>query len=90
MRSHLPRGRLSRSRSKRSCSKRVNGLRPDDRLLIAYRYWLELSEAEMAEALGCPRGTVKSRLSRALGRLRERLPPRTGEVDLVHEVGSDG
>ena len=29
-----------------------------------------LSEAETAEALGMPRGTVKSRLSRALGRLR--------------------
>ena len=28
--------------------------------------------AEMAEALGCPRGTVKSRLSRALGRLMAR------------------
>jgi RNA polymerase sigma factor (sigma-70 family) len=67
----------------------VNGLRPDDRLLIAYRYWLELSEAEMAEALGCPRGTVKSRLSRALGRLREHLLP-SGEVDHVHEVGADG
>ncbi|HEX9410632.1 MAG TPA: sigma-70 family RNA polymerase sigma factor [Actinomycetota bacterium] len=48
-------------------------LRPEDRLVIAYRYWFDLSEAEMAEALGCPRGTVKSRLSRALAKLRERL-----------------
>jgi RNA polymerase sigma-70 factor (ECF subfamily) len=46
-------------------------LREEDRLVIAYRYFLELSEAEMAEALGVARGTVKSRLSRALGRLRE-------------------
>lgn len=45
-------------------------LRDDDRLVISYRYLLELSEAEMAEALGVARGTVKSRLSRALGRLR--------------------
>ncbi len=52
----------------------LNGLRPEDRLVIAYRFWFDLSEAEMAEALGCPRGTVKSRLSRALGRLREVLP----------------
>ena len=51
----------------------LNGLREEDRLLIAYRYFLELSEGEMADALSCPRGTVKSRLSRALGRLRERL-----------------
>lgn len=48
-------------------------LREGDRLVIAYRYFLDLSEAEMAEALGLARGTVKSRLSRALGRLRERL-----------------
>jgi RNA polymerase sigma factor (sigma-70 family) len=52
----------------------VNKLRPDDRLVIAYRYFVQLSEAEMAEALNCPKGTVKSRLSRALGRLREELP----------------
>lgn len=46
-------------------------LRADDRQVIAYRYLLDLSEAEMAEALGVARGTVKSRLSRALARLRE-------------------
>lgn len=51
----------------------VNELGLEDRLVIAYRYWFDLSEAEMAEALGCARGTVKSRLSRALGRLRGRL-----------------
>jgi DNA-directed RNA polymerase specialized sigma24 family protein len=38
--------------------------------VIACRYFLELSEAEMASALGCRPGTVKSRLSRALQRLR--------------------
>ncbi|HXF57809.1 MAG TPA: sigma-70 family RNA polymerase sigma factor [Actinomycetota bacterium] len=53
----------------------VSLLRPKDRLVIAYRYWLELSEDEMALVLGCPRGTVKSRLSRALARLRQHLQP---------------
>ena len=47
-------------------------LREEDRLVIAYRYLFELSEGETAEALGWARGTVKSRLSRALVRLRER------------------
>ena len=45
-------------------------LRADDRDVIAARYFLDLSEAEAAAALGLPRGTVKSRLSRALTRLR--------------------
>jgi RNA polymerase sigma-70 factor (ECF subfamily) len=49
----------------------VNGLRDEDRQVVAYRYFLELSEADMAGALGCARGTVKSRLSRALARLRQ-------------------
>jgi RNA polymerase sigma-70 factor (ECF subfamily) len=44
-----------------------------DRLVIAYRYFLELSEAETAAAMDCPPGTVKSRLSRALARLRAGL-----------------
>lgn len=48
-------------------------LRDDDRLVIACRYLLDLSETETASVLDCPRGTVKSRLSRALGRLRERV-----------------
>jgi RNA polymerase sigma-70 factor (ECF subfamily) len=49
-------------------------LREDDRLILAYRLFFDLSEAEMAGALDCPRGTVKSRLSRALARLRAALP----------------
>ena len=44
-----------------------------DRLVLAYRWFAELSEAEMADALGCRPGTVKSRLSRAHERLRAAL-----------------
>jgi RNA polymerase sigma-70 factor (ECF subfamily) len=44
-----------------------------DRRVIALRYFLDLSEAEMAEVLDVAPGTVKSRLSRALGRLRASL-----------------
>lgn len=51
----------------------LDGLREEERQAIAFRYFLDLSEAEMADTLGCARGTVKSRLSRALGHLRERL-----------------
>lgn len=45
-------------------------LRADDRLVIGCRYLLDLSEVETASALGVRPGTVKSRLSRALERLR--------------------
>jgi RNA polymerase sigma-70 factor (ECF subfamily) len=48
----------------------LNQLAESDRQVLAYRYLLELSEAEMAAALGVARGTVKSRLSRALSRAR--------------------
>jgi RNA polymerase sigma factor (sigma-70 family) len=56
----------------------VERLRPPDREIVSYRYLLGLDEAETALALGCARGTVKSRLSRALERLRGELDPTTG------------
>ena len=51
----------------------IGRLRDEDREVIGARYLLELSEAETAETLGLPRGTVKSRTSRALTRLRTAL-----------------
>ena len=44
-----------------------------DRTVIELRYLLDMSEGETAAALGCRRGTVKSRLSRALERLRAEI-----------------
>jgi RNA polymerase sigma factor (sigma-70 family) len=49
----------------------VNELPEDQRTVIALRYFAGLSEQEIAETLGVPSGTVKSRTSRALERLRE-------------------
>lgn len=47
---------------------------PDDlRDVVTCRYLLELSEAETAAVLDLRAGTVKSRLHRALGRLREEV-----------------
>ncbi|HET7168984.1 MAG TPA: sigma-70 family RNA polymerase sigma factor [Candidatus Limnocylindrales bacterium] len=57
----------------------LGSLRDEDREVIGARYLLDLSEAETAEALGIPRGTVKSRTARALGRLRAAL--QRAEVD---------
>lgn len=51
----------------------MNRLGSEDRLVIALRHFEQLTERETAEALDCPAGTVKSRLSRAMGRLRHEL-----------------
>ena len=51
----------------------VNALSHEDRLVIASRYFLELTGEETAAALGIAEGTVKSRLSRALARLKVRV-----------------
>jgi RNA polymerase sigma-70 factor (ECF subfamily) len=60
-------------------------LSPQYRQVVICRYLLDLDEAETATVLGWPRGTVKSRLHRALARLRDVLeadanPDRTTEV----------
>jgi RNA polymerase sigma-70 factor (sigma-E family) len=49
-------------------------LRPEQRAAIVLRFYEDLSEADTAEALGVPLGTVKSTVSRGLGRLRQELP----------------
>ena len=49
----------------------LDALPEEARLVLACRYLLDLSESETAAALGIRRGTVKSRASRALDRLRE-------------------
>jgi RNA polymerase sigma-70 factor, ECF subfamily len=48
-------------------------LRDEEREVIGARFLLGLSEAETAETLGIPAGTVKSRTSRALAHLRQAL-----------------
>lgn len=51
----------------------ISGLPENDRVVLYLRYFLELPEREIAAAIGCAPGTVKSRLHRASARLRERI-----------------
>ena len=66
-----PEGELLAGEDRERLLAAVNGLREEERLVIACRYFLELSEEETAAALGVRVGTVKSRTSRALEHLRE-------------------
>ena len=75
---------LSKERSK-SLMETLNTLGETDRTVIFLRYFLDLSEAEMAVTLDCRPGTVKSRLSRSLRRLRATLGPE-GETLLQMEA----
>ena len=43
------------------------------RAVIVLRYYEDLSEAQIADALGCAPGTVKSQSSAAIGALRRAL-----------------
>jgi RNA polymerase sigma factor (sigma-70 family) len=51
----------------------INQLERDLRLVVILRYYCELDATETGRILGIPTGTVRSRLHRALERLRERL-----------------
>jgi RNA polymerase sigma-70 factor (ECF subfamily) len=53
-------------------------LAPGDALLLRLRYEKDLTQPRLARLAGMPEGTVKIRLHRIRGRLRERL---TGEHD---------
>ena len=66
-----PEGLLVAADERRRLLELVAGLADGHRDVIHCRFFLDLSEEETATVLGVRRGTVKSRLSRALDRLRE-------------------
>ena len=68
-----PEGRAIAAEKRAALLGALERLSEDDRLVLSCRYLLDLGEEETGEVLSLRRGTVKSRTSRALGRLREQL-----------------
>jgi RNA polymerase sigma-70 factor (sigma-E family) len=56
----------------------VASLPPRQRAVIVLRYYEDLTESEIADALGCSPGTVKSNASLALKSLKARIAPTEG------------
>ncbi len=68
-----PEATLAASEQRAELLAALDTLRDDERLVVECRFFLDLSEEETAAALGVRKGTVKSRQSRALARLREEV-----------------
>jgi RNA polymerase sigma-70 factor (ECF subfamily) len=71
----------------------LNGLttlKPDERTVVVLRFWGDLPLDEIAERLGWPLGSVKSRLHRALARLRQGLAGESTDAAKAPFVSSQG
>ena len=71
-----PEGSALAAEERASLLAALERLGDDDRLVLSCRYLLDLGEEETARVLSLRRGTVKSRTSRALERLRAELGDR--------------
>lgn len=54
---------------------RLSALPHDERVVVVLRYYEDLSVDAIAELVECPPGTVRSRIHRALSKLRQEMTP---------------
>ena len=73
--------RADAQEQKRVLAAALAELRPDDREVLLLHAWAYLTDAEIAEALALPSGTVKSRLHRAREQMENRLAA-SGQVEV--------
>ena len=75
--------RIDAERMRGLLAQALAGLPSEEADVLLLLAWAELDQAEIADALAIPVGTVKSRLSRARGRLQAELgptPPTAGQA----------
>ena len=73
--------RLDAQAARPALAEALAGLRRQERDVLLLWAWAELSDVEIADSLGLPLGTVKSRLSRARQQMRNRLDA-IGQVEV--------
>ncbi|MBP7053451.1 MAG: sigma-70 family RNA polymerase sigma factor [Phycisphaerae bacterium] len=73
-----PADELLRQEQKEQVRKAVESLPTGQRATLILAYYQQLSYREVAEALGCSVGAVKTQMSRALATLAQRLPDSIG------------
>lgn len=61
----------------------IDQLDPVHRSVVILKYYHEFSDPEIAQVLGCPPGTVKSRLHRARDLIRHTIAVKLGRQDLI-------
>ncbi|HEX2755515.1 MAG TPA: RNA polymerase sigma factor [Candidatus Limnocylindrales bacterium] len=67
--------RLAAAIDRDAIGRALDGLSPDHRVVVILRYWRDLPIEAIAERLGVPSGTVRSRLHYALLELRRAIDP---------------
>lgn len=68
-----PEAEAIRNETHRALAQAMQSLPPKERAALALRYYLDLDERGIAEMLGWPLGTLKTRLHRGRAHLRQRL-----------------
>jgi RNA polymerase sigma-70 factor (ECF subfamily) len=69
-----PESLLTRRELAGTLGKALHALSPEHRAVVELTYYYELSYPEIAQIVGCPVNTVKTRMFHARRRLRELLP----------------
>jgi RNA polymerase sigma-70 factor (ECF subfamily) len=80
------RGRLDETRRQRAIEEALRGLPAKQRQAFVLRYYEEFSVAEIAAAMGCREGSVKSHLFRAIRALRRSLKALSEEGGIPDET----